>query len=336
MAEREKPPARMAVTGGTGFIGSRLALHCLERGSSVSVLGQENTAAEASNSERLREAGADLRLGSVTDRATVRAVVSDAEVVIHLAAAQHEMSISDERFREVNVEGTRVVLEESAAAGVGRIIHGSTIGVYGVTDGTVDESTPCRPHNIYGKTKLEGEHLALSHSSVPVVAVRIPEIYGPGDRRLLKLFRALRRGRFLLIGPGQNLHDVLYVDDLIEGLLQVARCDGATGEVLQFGGPGPLTTDEMIAAVAKAVGKDPPGLRVPLWPLLAVGTVMEVTFRPLGIQPPLHRRRLDFFRNSFELSTAKARELCGFTPGVSFVEGARLTADWYRAEGLLD
>jgi nucleoside-diphosphate-sugar epimerase len=246
------------------------------------------------------------------------------------------MSISDDRFREVNVEGTRVVLDECAVAEVGRVVHGSTIGVYGPTDGLVDESTPCRPHNIYGQSKLEGERLALSHDGAPLTVVRIPEIYGPGDRRLLKLFRALRKGRFFHIGTGRNLHDLLYVDDLVEGLLRTAVNERAVGEVFQFGGPTPLTTDEMIAAVAAAVGADAPRLRVPLWPLLAVGTVMEFTLRPLGIQPPLHRRRLDFFRNSFELSTVKAREVLGFRPQVSFDDGARATAEWYGAEGLLE
>ncbi|MFV1986435.1 MAG: NAD-dependent epimerase/dehydratase family protein [Gemmatimonadota bacterium] len=336
MAEDQTPEGRrLVITGGTGFIGSRLALTGIDRGMTVRVLGQTNTEAESGNRERLEAAGVTVHLGSVTDRETVRALVAETDIVVHLAAAQHEMSISDQRFGEVNVAGTRVVLEECAAAGVGRVVHGSTIGVYGITTGVVDESTPCNPHNIYGKTKLEGERLAAAATDVPVVVVRIPEIYGPGDRRLLKLFRALRKGRFFLIGPGRNLHDVLYVDDLVDGLLVAAGCDAAIGKVLQFGGPAPLTTDEMIAAVARAVGVDPPRLRVPLWPLLTIGTLMEFTLRPMGIQPPLHRRRLDFFRNSFELSSTRARELIGFNPRVTFADGARATAEWYRAEGLL-
>jgi len=326
---------RIAITGGTGFIGSRLAHACVERGWRVGILGEENTAAEASNLRRLREAGADVTLASVTDREAVSRLVAAADVVVHLAAAQHEMSIPDRRFHEVNVDGTRIVLEASAAAGVGRVVYGSTIGVYGVAMGRVDESSPCQPHNIYGRTKLEAERLALSAVDVPTVAIRIPEIYGPGDRRLLKLFRALAGGKFFRIGQGKNLHDVLFVDDLVEALLLAARSPDAVGEVFQLGGPSPITTDEMITAVALAVGAEPPRMRIPLWPLLAVGTAMELTLRPLGIQPPLHRRRLDFFRNSFELGSEKASRVLGFDPGVAFDEGARITADWYRAEGLL-
>ena len=325
----------VAITGGTGFIGSRLALSCLERGVAVSVLGQENTPAESANLSLIREAGARVSVASVTDPDAVAAFVSGADTVVHLAAAQHEMSISDRRFHEVNVGGTRHVLDASAGAGVRRVVYGSTIGVYGVTDGPVDETSDCRPHNIYGRTKLEAERLALETTSLETVAVRIPEIYGPGDRRLLKLFRALAAGRFVRIGSGRNVHDVLFVGDLVEALLTAATHPDAAGEVFQLGGPSPVTTDEMIDAVAEAVGTDPPRRRVPLWPLLAAGTVLELTLRPLGIQPPLHRRRLDFFRNSFELRTDRVRSVLGFEPAVSFAEGARATAEWYRAEGMI-
>jgi len=327
---------KVLITGGTGFIGSRLALHCADRGDEVRVLAQENTDAESANRAALEAAGVELRLGSVTDPEPVRRAVDGVDVVFHLAATQHEMNVPDEKFYAVNVEGTRNVLDTAAEAGVRRIVHGSTIGVYGKPHGVLDEDSPVEPDNIYGVTKLAGERLALAQSGrVPVVAVRIPEVYGPGDRRLLKLFKAIDKGAFFMIGSGRNLHHLIYVDDLVEGLLMAAESPETPGDLFLLAGPETVSTDRMVLAVANAVDKPGPRFRAPLWPFLILATAMELTLRPLGIQPPLHRRRLDFFRKSFELSSAKAQRVFGFSPSVSFEEGARRTAVWYREGGLL-
>ena len=120
------------ITGGTGFIGSRLALKCLERGDHVRILAQENTDAERENRKSIEAAGARIISGSVTDRNKVAESIRGIDVVYHLAATQHEMNIPDQVFRDVNVNGTKNMLEASVEFGVKRFIHGSTIGVYGI------------------------------------------------------------------------------------------------------------------------------------------------------------------------------------------------------------
>lgn len=327
---------RSLITGGTGFIGSRLALRLLGDGHEVRILAQENTAAEQENRAEVEEAGAEIVLGSVTESRLVRESVRDVDLVVHLAAAQHEMDVPDAHFREVNVDGTRNMLEASEDAGVERFVHGSTIGVYGDPSGVIDVETPPAPDNIYGVTKLEGENVVLSHASrLPVVVVRIPEVYGPGDRRLLKLFKMIDRGAFFHIGGGENFHHLIYVDDLIDGLLLAASAPDAEGERFLLAGREAVTTNEMIAAIARVLGRRPPKIRAPLSLFAVLATILEFTLRPLGIQPPLHRRRLDFFRKSFRLSAEKARRKLGFEPRVPFEEGARRTAEWYRKTGKL-
>ncbi|HEX5385197.1 MAG TPA: NAD(P)-dependent oxidoreductase [Gemmatimonadales bacterium] len=323
------------ITGGTGFIGSRLTERYLAAGHRVTALGQANTPAEAANIARLREAGATVAEVSVTDPAPLAAATAGVDAIIHLAAAQHEMHVPDAHFRAVNVAGTRHVLDAALAGGVSRVVHGSTIGVYGDAAGRITEDTPCRPDNIYGVTKLEGEKLARSYADrLSLVAVRIPEVYGPGDRRLLKLFRAIQGRKFFNVGPGVNLHHPMYVDDLAAALERLAAQSDTRGDVVLLAGPAPISTNDIVSAVAAAVGTAPPGLRVPITPLLALATALELTLRPLGVQPPLHRRRMDFFRKSFSLDTARAAAL-GISPRVGFRDGARLTAQWYRGAGLL-
>ncbi|HEX8374494.1 MAG TPA: NAD-dependent epimerase/dehydratase family protein [Geminicoccaceae bacterium] len=327
---------RLLITGGTGFIGSRLALRARALGHEVAVVGMTNTPAEEANRRELDAAGVGVQLKDLEEMAGTSELFRGVDAVIHLAAAQHEVTVPDEHFRKVNVEGTRVLMDAARTAGAGRFVYGSTIGVYGDRDGLLDEATPAAPDNVYGRSKLEAERLVLGRAGgQPVVVVRITETYGPGDRRLLKLFKALRKGRFFVIGNGRNLHHPAYVDDLADGLLLAALSPAALGDVFLLPGKDAVTTDEMVAAVAAAVGRPAPTVRAPLWPFMVAADVLERTLRPLGVQPPLHRRRMDFFKKSFRLSGEKAARVLGFTPRVGFREGAERTARWYEQVGEL-
>ncbi len=325
------------ITGGTGFIGSRLALKCLDQGDSVRILGLVNNEAEAENKRLVEARGANITEASVTDRETVFQLAQGVDLVYHLAAAQHEMNVPDQRFWDVNVSGTKNVLEASARARVKRFVYGSTIGVYGSgTDGCIDEQSPLEPDNIYGLTKLEAEKLVLSsRDTLPVVVARISETYGPGDRRLLKLFKAIKKGVFFMIGSGTNVHHLIYVDDLVEGLRLAARAEHAASKVVVLAGKEPVTTKEMVEMIARQLGADVPRFHVPLGPLLLLATVSEKVLRPLGIQPPLHRRRMDFFRKSFTFSPDGAFKGLGFTPQVGIEQGVEETARWYTQMGYL-
>jgi nucleoside-diphosphate-sugar epimerase len=328
---------RVAITGATGFIGSRLALRRLAFGDCVRALGRENNPAEAANARELAAAGAQLRSTPVSDRTGLVAAFRGVDVVFHLAAAQHESAMPESYFREVNVEGTRNVMEAACAAGVQRIVHGSTIGVYEALPGmTVNEHTPLVPQNVYGVTKLAAEKVVRCEGKrIPWVIARISESYGPGDRRLLKLFRGAARGLLVQIGGGANLHHMVYIDDLLDGLDAAARVPEAEGRSYVLAGPEPVPTRMLLDAVAGALGGRSVRLKVPLAPLLALAVVLEHTLAPLRIQPPLHRRRLDFFRKSFAFAQNEAqRDLC-YSPKVDLVSGVERTLAWYRAQRLL-
>jgi nucleoside-diphosphate-sugar epimerase len=336
-ATRREASVRLLITGGTGFIGSRLAATARALGHEVRVTGLRNTPAEGANHERLGRLGIEVLLLPIAELPHAPGALEGVDAVVHLAAAQHEVNVPDDHFREVNVRGTGGLLEACARAGVGRFVYGSTIGVYGSREGVIDETTPTVPDNIYGATKLEAERLVLAHGrdSTTVVVVRISEVYGPGDWRLLKLFRAVRKRQFFHIGAGTNLHHPIYVDDLVQGLLLAATKPAASDEVFVLPGRDVVSTDEMVTAVAAAVGSPIPKLRLPLWPILGSAITLETILRPLGVQPPLHRRRVDFFRKSFSFDGSKAAALLGFEPQVGFTEGTARTARWYEEIGEL-
>ena len=237
----------------------------------------------------------------------------------------------------MNVEGTRNLLDASVEAGVKRFVHGSTIGVYGVEmQGELSETSALKPDNIYGVTKKAGEELVISYKDkLPVTAIRISETYGPGDRRLLKLFKGIKKRTFFVIGNGENKHQLIYVDDLIDGMFLAAEKEQALGEVFVLAGDEIVTTNDMVDVIADTTQVKKLKYKAPMWPFYILAVIMELTLKPLGIQPPLHRRRLDFFKKTLYFSPDKSAKLLGFKPAVDFKMGCQKTAEWYQEQGML-
>jgi nucleoside-diphosphate-sugar epimerase/SAM-dependent methyltransferase len=328
---------KILITGGTGFIGSRLALKCLEKGNNVRIFSQVNNTAEAENKKMLEAEGVEVILGSVTNKDLVFEITHHVDIVYHLAAVQHEANVPDQVFRDVNVIGTKNLLDACLDSEVRRFVHGSTIGVYGNLDGQIDEESSCNPDNIYGITKLEGENLSLSYKDkIPLVIIRISETYGPGDRRLLKLFKLINKNSFFMIGQGKNLHQLIFIDDLVEGLLSASVSEKAMGEIILLVGKTPISTNDIVKKIADNLNARILGFKAPLLPFVVLAWMMETVFKPVGIQPPLHRRRIDFFRKSFSFSSKKASDLLSFKPKVNFRQGVDKTVNWYREKGLLN
>jgi len=328
---------RIFLTGGSGFIGSRLAPLAIESGHAVTVVTPINTPAEQARCDALSKAGIKLVIAPLEDFEVITRELQGQDVVIHLAAAQHEAQAPESHFHRVNVDGTRSLLDLASKAGVRRFVHGSTIGVYGsAAAGSLDEQSPLAPDNPYGRTKAAAELVVRQFESpMEWAIVRISETYGPGDMRLLKLFKGIRKGRYLTVGNGENIHQLIYVDDLSRGLLAACTAPAVNKQTVVLAGSEKLTTNDMVKSVSAAVDQNRTFIHAPMWPFVAAAFVFESTFSPLGLKPPLHRRRLDFFRKSFFFSNAKAQELLGFTPQVGFAQGARKTAQWYQANGYL-
>jgi dihydroflavonol-4-reductase len=328
---------RILITGGSGFIGSRLAQLAAQQGHTLTVVTAVNNAVEQARCDELAKAGIALVVAPLEDVRTVAAAMRDQDAVIHLAAAQHEAERPESYFHQVNVEGTRRLLELASQAGVRRFVHGSTIGVYGsAAAGVLDECSPLAPDNPYGRTKMAAESVVrYAPAGMEFCIIRISETYGPGDMRLLKLFRAIGSGRYVTVGTGENQHQLIYVEDLARGLLAASAAPSAVGQTIVLAGGEHLTTNAMVAAISAAVGSKRQIRHAPIWPFVAAAYGFEKTFVPLGLKPPLHRRRLDFFRKSFNFSTATAERLLNFRPEIDFVEGTRRTAQWYRSRAML-
>jgi dihydroflavonol-4-reductase len=323
---------RVALTGATGYTGGRLLEALRARGDEVSALVRRA-------SEPLRRSGARLVEGDLSDEGALRRLVEGAAGVLHVAAVYRTAGHPDSYYRDVNVGGTRRLLGAASAAGVRRFVHTSTVGVHGhVAHPPADETAPMNPGDIYQETKAEAEELALDFGrtrGLPVAVVRPGAIYGPGETRLLKLFRAIARGRYALVGDGTSFYHPVYIDDLVQGFLLALDRDEAVGESFLVCGPEYVSQRDLAALIARHTGGRVLPVRIPAAPIQWLGDIVEAVCVPLGIEPPLHRRRVDFWTKSRAFRIDKARRLLGYAPAVHLEEGIARTAAWYREAGWL-
>jgi nucleoside-diphosphate-sugar epimerase len=330
---------RLLVTGGTGFIGSHLAEEGLRRGAEVVVLGLTGRPEEQANAELLRSKGAEIISGSITDGDLCRRAAQGATHIFHLAVAMREGGKSDEFFETVNLDGTRQLLEAASVQRVERFIYCSTIGIYGHrAPGITREDSPLAPGNIYERTKVSAESLVREFAEkcgLATVILRPADVYGPRDQRLLKLFKGVSRGRFPLFGAGKGRRHMVYVDDVVSAFFQACDREQALGEGLIIAGPRPCTLRELIDEVTRATGSKRYGFRLPLKPMLALSAAVEDVSAALKIDPPIYRRRMDFFSSDSEFDTTRARRVLDWQPKVDLREGIRRTLDDYRRSGSL-
>ena len=333
MRERQ---IRYLVTGATGFIGRHLVDALLERGALVRVLARDTSRVPEGWHDRVEVAEGDVtRPGSLTS------AVSGVDVVFHLAGVINLPPGSDDRYYQVNLEGTKNVFNAAMTADVlpRRFLYCSSVGVMGVLKKVpADETTPCLPTNAYERSKLEAEEWVLEEGRRQGVAVSVARpawVYGPGDRRTFPIFSMTAKRRFVMIGKGETWIHPVFVGDLAQGILGCAQSPEAVGQRVILAGASPVRLRELARLIAETLAVKPLSIRVPVPVASAIALGCEILYKPLRKQPPIHRRRLGFFLRDQAFDISLARRCCGYDPEVFLREGIRLTVAWYRSHGWL-
>lgn len=324
---------RVLVTGATGFTGGRLAQMLLEQGDEVVALARKG-----SRTESLVAGGARVVEGDVRTREDVVRAGEGCEAIYHIAALYRSAKHADSVYHDVNVRGTENVLHAMREHRIERLVHCSTVGVHGnVKELPSDESAPFAPGDIYQETKLLGEQLVQRaiDKGLPAVIARPAGIYGPGDLRFLKLFRTIKSGKFRMIGTGRVVYHFTYVDDLCRGFMACATHPAATGQTYILCGKTYHPIREVAEIVSRCVGTPLRRGSIPVMPVMTAAAACETLCKTLRVEPPLHRRRLDFFIKDRAFTGAKAKAELGFESSVSLETGFERTAAWYFAEGHL-
>jgi nucleoside-diphosphate-sugar epimerase len=319
------------VTGATGFTGGRLARFLAARGDQVRALVRQ-----PANAGGLASASIEIVPGDLKDRASLERALAGVDVVYNIAALYREAGLSAAEYRAVNALAVAEIVELAKRTGVRRVVQCSTVGVHGdVEHPPANEDAPLRPGDIYQETKLEGERAgaaAARRTGVEFVIARPSGIYGPSDRRLFKIFGAVAKGRFVMLGTGRHFYHVTYIDDLCEGFRLCATVPEAAGRTYILAGAELTTLAELVRITAEVARVKPPRRRLPLWPVWLAGAACEAVCAPFGIAPPLYRRRVDFFRKSRAFDISRARAELGFAPKVGLREGIGRTLEWYREQ----
>jgi nucleoside-diphosphate-sugar epimerase len=330
---------KVLVTGGTGFTGKALVRRLLDDGHQVVALDYK----EGLKTQEIRDWGAEVVIGSVTDPEVVTRSVQGVEVIHHLAAAFRELNVPDSYYHEVNVGGTRNVLEAAAREGVRKLIYCSTCGVHGNIDHPPGgEDAPIQPADYYQRTKYEAEPIVLDffhgdrRGGLETTILRPAAIYGPGDpERFAMIFRRVARGRFPMFGSGRTYYHPLYIDNLVDAFVLAMGQGKGSGEAYLIADEEYLEIEDLVRRVGKALNADVKIPHYPVWPVVAVGHVVEKACRPFGITPPIFPRRVDWYRQNRAFKIGKAKRDLGYRPRVGIDEGLRRTAEWYRREGYI-
>ncbi len=326
---------KVLVTGGTGFTGSHLVKRLLARGDQVEVLDNQ----PGLFAQELERLGARITLGSVTDLELCRRLVQGCRIVHHLAASFRAVNRPKSEYWAVNVEGTANVCRAALEAGVERLVYCSTQGVHGNVDNPPgDEDTPIEPEDYYQYTKYQGEVQVLKFvkEGLAAVTLRPMAIFGPGDpARFLMIYRRVVRGRFVMAGPGDALYHPLYIDNLVDAFELAERIPRAEGQSYLIGDEEYLSIRDLVLRIARALDCRVRILHVPFWPVYAASALCELIYKPLPWEPPLFRRRADWFRQNRAFRIDRARRELGYDPKVTVDQGLRLTGEWYRKKGWL-
>lgn len=308
----------VAITGGTGFIGRRLVLRHLANGDDVRVLSRR-LPCESGLPDSVEQWTGDL-----AKQASLLPFVEDVDVIYHCAGEIRDTAC----MQAVHVEGTRKLI--AAAAGkVGRWVQLSSVGAYGKhREGTVTEETALNPGGVYEVTKAKSDALveaAGRGGAFSYVILRPSNVYAEEmtNRSLFSLIAMVQRGWFFFIGKPGAQANYIHVDNVVEALLLCGTSPQAGGV---YNLSDQCSMEEFIAAIAGALGKDVPLMRLPETPVRLLARWAE---KLPGV--PLSEARVDALTSGVIYSTTKIERELGYRHIFSIKEGvAWLTRLWLR------
>ncbi|MFN9720657.1 MAG: NAD-dependent epimerase/dehydratase family protein, partial [Planctomycetota bacterium] len=280
----------------------------------------------------------EFEVGSVTCGDSVRRFVQGCDIILHTAAVVKEGG--DPRlFEQINVDGTRTVVEAARSAGVRRFIHISSVMVYGFhLDSVVDEQSPLRGEgNPYCQTKIDSETMALSRHEAgefDVTAIRCGDVYGPGSVPwTIRPVQMMKAGVFMLPDGGRGILNHVYIDNLVDGIL-LAMCSPKSGTAFNLTDDRATTCREFFEYYGRMLGRrrlrSAPGLILRASLCIAAGLQ-----RLLRQEPSILPESISYLTRPGKYSVEKARAELGFEPRIDLPEGMRRTQQWLATKKLI-
>jgi nucleoside-diphosphate-sugar epimerase len=330
---------KILVTGAAGFIGGALFQRLTDHGLDVT-----GTVLYPEEAEYLRSKGYKSECLDLTSDEPWDEILKDIDIVFHIAAMFQEVEFGKDVYEKANHLGALKLAKTAERVGSERFIHCSTVGVLGdVKEIPATEKTAFNPMDIYHETKLAGElgilkwAKTLPENGMVVTVNRPAMVYGPGDLRMLKLFKAILSKKFMMIGSGETLAHLGYIEDQVDSfLVQAVIPRGKVHlEVFNIASGEAIALNTLVALIAEIGGVKLSRLKIPVGPVWLASYFCELICKPFGIKPPLFRRRIGFFTHNRAFDISKAKKNLGYDPQWSERDGIARTIEWYRQENLL-
>lgn len=325
----------MLVTGANGYVGQVIVELLVAKG--IPVRAMVRDLANAKELQKL--SGVEIVVGDIRNLEDLKKACLGVYGIFHIAAIFRQANFPESVFYDINAQGTKNVFDVAIESGVKRIIHCSTGGVLGhIANPPGNENSPYNPGDMYQRTKLEGEKIAMQffkEGKIGGVVIRPAMIYGPGDTRNLKLFKMIAHNRFFYVGDGQTHVHFVDVRDLAKAFLLAMEKVDVNAQIYHIPGEKAVPLQVMVELVANHLKVAKPWIHLPIKPVQLLGSLCEAICVPFGIQPPIYRRRVDFFTKNRHFDGSKAQRELGYQPAQKFEKEVVEATDWYKEHGWL-
>jgi dihydroflavonol-4-reductase len=325
---------RALVTGANGFVGSHLVEGLLERGYRVRGLVRKT-----SNLRWLSGLEFEHIYGDIADKDSLKGVFENVDLVFHSAGLTKAKN--KEEYFSANAEGTRnlaeACLEENPK--LQRLVYISSQAAVGpgADERPLNENASCRPITDYGESKLAGEKIVLQHSSqLPITIIRPPAVYGPRDAGVLGFFKVVSKGFRVSFGKGESFLSLVYVKDLVDGIIQAAENPGSVGQIYFIADDKVYSWKEAFSIIATALDKRTVPLRIPKSVVFFLAFISENFSKVLGKTAAFNTQKAkEITQRYWGLDVSKAKAELGYSPKYGFERGAAETVRWYQDMGWL-
>lgn len=327
--------SKVLVTGATGYTGRVLVKRLLDAGTNVRAIARAS-----SDLTPFKDMEVDWVRGEIFDKNTIHKAMDNIQYVFHVAAAFREAKSTEQDYWNVHVGSTHLLCEEALKQpDFKRFVHVSTMGVHGhIANPPGDENFPFAPGDGYQRTKAEADTWISEFgpkNNLPFTIIRPCAIYGPGEPRLLKLFKMATKSYFPILGNGKCWYHLVHVEDLVGGMMLAAVEEKALGEAFIIGANEPIQLVDMAEIIARTYNNKLRIFRLPIGPFFLMGDICELLCKPFKIEPPIYRRRVAFYSKDRNFSTQKMREVLGYQPLYENEAGIIESAKWYKENGWL-
>ena len=319
---------KLLITGANGFIGSHL-VNRLSNKYKIRVLIRKPI-------KYIKNKNIELFYGDLTNPSSLKGIANGVDVVYHLASLRPNKTHSYKQYWDVNLKGTKNLLEECKGR-VNRFIFASAADVCGnsIFSEPISESCPYNPKSIYEKTKCEAEKEVLNYSDkIDIVIARLSFAYGPGNLSMLEMFKLIKKNRFWIMGDGNNLLQPTYIDDLINGFSLLLNKKKLSSKIYNLIGEEIISFTDFFELIADELCVNKPNKKIPhllIGPLSSFFRFKNVILKKGNLRLGV----LDYFMTNHVHDISKAEKELGYKPKVGLKEGIKNTIEWYKAMKLL-